>query len=249
MSLLNKKGYRIVFLATFIFGIYIETIIFFYFQTREINDLLINDFKVVVALKKNIDKTKIIDSLSVIKGVGKVDYFTSDDMLKKLDSEDKELSLSIRSMPVNPVPDIVEISPTQTVLGNIDGIVEEISKLDGIMDIRYKPDELVAIMHTLFYSKFLFLIIGLSLLTMVVIFFSGIYHVGVNNFFSSLKESLKWFINGILGVLTAMLCVYLIIYPIKYISAVWYWPSVVWHLFALISGGVMGWVLYQWKKN
>lgn len=249
MSLLNKKGYRIVFLATFIFGIYIETIIFFYFQTNKITKLLSDDFRIVVALKKNVDKSKIIDSLSNINGVSRTDYFTSDDMLKKLDSEDKELSLSIKSMPVNPVPDIVEISPTQSAMGNIDGMVGEISKLDGIMDIRYKPDELVAIMHTLFYSKLLFLIIGMSLLTMVAIFFSGIYHVGFNNFFSSLKESLKWFINGILGVLTAILCVYIIIYPIKYISVVWYWPSIIWHFFALVSGGIMGWVLYQWKKN
>lgn len=249
MSNYAKKGYRIVFLATLIFGIYFEAVSFFYFQTSKISKMLINDFRIVAALKKQASVEDTVKKISFINGITSVNFVKSEESLKRIQNEDNELYLSIKSMALNPVPDILEISVDPIFMGNIDVIVQKISDSEGVMDIRYKPDELVAILHTLFYSKFLFLIIGATIVIIGITVFSAVLHVGFSNFFVSIMESIKWFLNGMFGSLIAVVFIYILIYPIKYISPLWEWPSVPWHIITLLFGGLMGWVLYQWKRN
>ena len=249
MSGYAKKGYRIVFLATLIFGIYFEAISFFYFQTSKVSKMLLDDFRVIAALKKGADPNVVAKKIQSLAGISGAKYIRSEESLKKIEEEDRELYLSIKSMALNPVPDILEIEIDSLFLGNIDAIVENISALEGVLDIRYKPDELMAIMHTMFYSKFLFLIIGATVLITGVIALSAILHVGFSNFFVSVLESAKWFLNGMFGSAVAVIFIYIMIYPIKYISPLWEWPSIPWHLVTLVFGGLMGWVLYQWKRN
>ncbi|HOJ85314.1 MAG: permease-like cell division protein FtsX [Elusimicrobiales bacterium] len=249
MSNYAKKGYRIVFLATLIFGIYFEAVSFFYFQTSKISKMLINDFRIVAALKKQASVEDTVKKISLINGITSVNFVKSEESLKRIQNEDNELYLSIKSMALNPVPDILEISVDPIFMGNIDVIVQKISDSEGVMDIRYKPDELVAIMHTLFYSKFLFLIIGATIVIIGITVFSAVLHVGFSNFFASIMESIKWFLNGMFGSLIAVVFIYILIYPIKYISPLWEWPSAPWHIITLLFGGLMGWVLYQWKRN
>lgn len=249
MNSYSKKGYRIVFLATLIFGIYFETVSFFYFQTSKISQILLDDFRVIVALKKDADTDDVSKKLKSVSGVLNLNYIKSEDSLKKIQNEDNELYLSIKSMVSNPVPDIFEVEIEPLFIGNIDLIVEKISEINGVVDIRYKPDELIAITHIMFYSKFLFLIIGATVLIIGIILLSAILHVGFSNFFASVIESAKWFLNGMFGSAIAIVFIYIIIYPIKYISPLWEWPSVPWHVITLIFGGLMGWVLYQWKRN
>jgi len=244
-----KKGYRIVFLATLIFGIYFETIIFFYIQSNKISELLLKDFKVIVALKNQPDIEKITSQISQIIGIKQVKYIKSEESIKKIENEDKELYLSIKSMPLNPVPDIITLDIDPAFMGNINSIVDKVSTINGVSDIRYKPDEIIAIMHTIFYSKFLFLVIGATVVIISMTFLLAIIQVGASNFFTSLVESFKWFLNGMFGSVVSIIFVYIIIYPTKYISPLWEWPCALWHLIILLSGGIMGWVLHQWKKN
>jgi len=74
-------------------------------------------------------------------------------------------------------------------------------------------------------------------------------HVGVANFFGSVRNSFKWFSAGALGSVCAVFFTYTIVYPVKYLSPVWEWPSVAWHVFLVLSCGLLGWVLYQWKES
>jgi hypothetical protein len=159
------------------------------------------------------------------------------------------LYLSIKSMALNPIPDIIKIEVDPIFLGNIDMIVDTLSKNDSITDIRYKPDEVVAIMHIEFYKRLLFLIIGITVALVFVILVSAVLYVGVGGVLSSFGESVKWFFDGVFGSLCGILSVYFIVYPTKYISQLWYWPEFYYNLCVLISGGVVGWVLYQWKKS
>jgi len=244
-----KKGYRIVFLASFVIGIYFEIVIFFYFQARNISNILLNDFRVVVALKKNANPDEVKKKILKNKWVKSIEYLSYEKILSDLEKNDNLLYLSIKSMALNPIPNIIKIEIDPLFLGNIDVIVDTLSKNDSITDIRYKPDEVVAIMHTEFYKKLLFLIIGITIAVIFILFISGIMHVGISNFFSSANESLKWFLNGFLGSFFGVVAVYVIIYPVKYISQIWYWPSFYYHIIIFLSGGIIGWVLYQWKKN
>lgn len=245
----NKRGYRVVFLSTLIFSIYFETVSFFYFQTKEISKILLKDFRVVVSLKKDANLDDIMNKISALKGITGKKYVKSEENLKKIEEEDKDLYLSIKSMALNPIPDIIELEIDPLFLGNISYIVDDISKINGVMDIRYKPDEIVAIMHILFYSKFLFLIITSTIVIVGMTLILTILHSGISNFFASLFESVKWSFDGMLGSLGGILFIYIIIYPIRYLSPLWSWPSFYWHIITLLSGGLMGWILYQWKRN
>ena len=244
-----KKGYRIVFLASFIIGIYFEIVMFFYFQTRNISQLLLNDFRVVVALKKNAKLDLIKKRILENRWVKGIEYLSRDKILSELERTDNLLYLSIKSMASNPIPDILKIEIDPLFLGNIDTIVDTLSKEDDITDIRYKPDEVVAIMHAEFYKRLLFLVIGITIVLIFFIFVTGVLHVGVSNFFTSLNQSFKWFLNGFLGSALGVIGVYVMVYPVKYVSQIWYWPSFYYHLIIFLSGGVIGWVLYQWKRN
>jgi len=244
-----KKGYRIVFLSALIIGIYFEIVIFFYFQSKNISQLLLNDFRIVVALKKGTKPDEIKNSIMENNWVKNIEYVSSRSILNDLEKNDNLLYLSIKSMSLDPIPDILKIEVDPLFMGNIDSLVDILSKNENIIDIRYKPDEVVAIMHVEFYKRLLFLIMGLTFVVIGVIFISGVLHVGFENFFSSLRQSLKWFLNGFLGAFLGTVCVYIIVYPVKYISQIWYWAPFYYHIIVAFSGGVVGWVLYQWKKN
>lgn len=247
--ILGKKGYRIIFLATFLFGLYFETVLFLYFQIKSIKNVLVNDFVVIAALDSKSNPNKVKDEILKINGIENINYISSNDMLRKLENEDKDLYLSIKSMSINPIPDIMEIKLNESVLGNIDDMVAKISNIKDIIDIRYKPDEIVAIMHIIFYIKFLSLIISATLVVVGIIVFSSIGYFGLNSFVMAIKESFKWFLNGCFGVICAIIFVYTIIYPIKYISPLWQTVPYSWHVITLLCGGFVGMVLYQWKKN
>jgi cell division protein FtsX len=245
----TKKGYRIVFLATLIMGVYFEVVLFFYFQVRNISNLLLNDFRIVVALKKQSNVEDVKKKILENKWVKGIEYMSRDKILDDLEKTDNLLYLSIKSMALNPIPDIIKIEVDPVFLGNIDMIVDTLSKNDSITDIRYKPDEVVAIMHIEFYKRLLFLIIGITVALVFVILVSAVLYVGVGGVLSSFGESVKWFFDGVFGSLCGILSVYFIVYPTKYISQLWYWPEFYYNLCVLISGGVVGWVLYQWKKS
>lgn len=246
---LGKKGYRIIFLFTFLWGLYFETVLFLYFQIKSIKDVLVSDFVVIAALDSKSNPNAVKDEILKINGVENVNYVSSNDMLKRLESEDKDLYLSIKSMSINPIPNIMEIKLSELVLGNIDDMVDKISNIKDIIDIRYKPDEVVAIMHVIFYIKFLSVVISATLLIVGVIVFLAISYFGLNSFILVVRESFKWFLNGCLGVICSIAFVYTIVYPIKHISPLWQTVPYLWHIIILLCGGFIGMVLYQWKKN
>ncbi len=244
-----KKGYRIIFLVTLILGVYFEALIFFYFQTRKISEVLLDDFKIIIAISDKADKDKIIKEIISVKGVNGANFIPKEDILDQLEKEDNELYISIRSMKINPIPDIIEVKVDPLFVGSIDNIVDEISKVKGIFDIRYKPDELLALVHNLFYSRFLSLVIWVSILIVSFSVIIAIIYRGFSNFLNSLLDSFKYFLDGMLGAFVGIVFIYLTIYPIKYLSILWIWPELIWHIVTLIMGGLMGWVLFQWKKS
>lgn len=246
---IKRKGYRIIFLVTFLFSIYTSAILFLYFQAKTISNFLTSDFRIIVSLTDNASKQDVESKINSIKGVKSSTKVSSQTLLKKLEAEDKELYLSIKSLAKNPVPDIIEVELDLMYLGNVENIVNEISKINGVLDIRYRPDEIIAIMHSEFYSRFLFFVFGMSLVVIFLLILFSIIHIGINNFLISLVESSKWFLNGVLGGMIGILFVYIILFPMKNITPLWSWFKWYYSLAVIISCGFIGWVFYQWKKD
>lgn len=248
MTTIKRKGYRIIFLTTFLFSIYTSAILFLYFQAKTISSFLADDFRIIASLNDN-TPTDLEKRIASIKGVKNVLRVTSQTLLKRLETEDKELYLSIKSLAKNPIPDIIEVELDLMYLGNIENIVNEISKMNGVLDVRYRPDEIVAIMHSEFYSRFLFFIFGMSSIIIFLMILFSIIHVGFDNFLLSLTESSKWFLNGALGGIIGIVFVYTILLPMKNITTMWSWFKWYYSLAIILCCGFIGWVLYQWKKD
>ncbi|MCX7905341.1 MAG: permease-like cell division protein FtsX [Elusimicrobiales bacterium] len=244
----KRKGYRIVFLISLLFSIYTFSMLFLFFQAKNINKFLSEDFRIIVALSKN-SKQDVIQNISNIKGVKNSVFVSSDELMKRLEKEDIELYLSIKSLSKNPVPDIVEVEIDSMYLGSIELILNEISKINGVEDIRYRPDEIIAIMHSEFYSRFLLFVFGMSFFIIFLMIVFSIIHVGFGGFVLSLKESSKWFLNGVGGGFLGMIFVYLILLPLKYITPIWSWFKWYYSISIILSCGFIGWVFYQWKKD
>lgn len=245
---IKRKGYRIVFLMAFLFSIYTSAILFLYFQAKTISSFLTNDFRIIVSLTDNASPD-IENKINSIKGVKNSVKVSSQTLLKKLELEDKELYFSIKSLAKNLVPDIIEIELDLMYLGNVENIVNEISKINGVLDVRYRPDEIVAIMHSEFYSRFLFFVFGMSFIVIFLLVLFSVIHTGISNFWVSLTESSKWFFNGVLGGLIGIVFVYIILLPMKNITPLWSWFKWYYSLTILLSCGFIGWVFYQWKKD
>lgn len=244
-----KKGYRIIFLTSLLFAVLFECLIFMRSQIMKIEKLLREDFRVVLVLSSSDKKETVLEKVYALKGVKKAEIITSSQTLDRIKQEDKELYYSLSAVGRNPVPDIIEADLEDAALGNLETFSEEAIKIKGVEDVKYKLLEAYAIIHFSFYSNFLSVIISLTLLISALIVFTGIAHAGFTGFFSSLRNSMKWFSSGLLGAVCAVCFVYLVIYPVKYLSPVWAWPSYWWHFLLAAMCGLFGWVLYQWKKS
>lgn len=244
----KKKGYRIVFLVVFILALFFETLLFLATQVDNIKKLIENDFRIVLVTAKNKDIKAIKDSLAKIKGVKNIYYIPADETLQKIKSSDKELYASLANVGHSAVPDIIELEVDYTILSKIENFIDEVIKIDGIIDIKYKMLEAYALTHFSFYSNFISVVFSISYFVFAFLIVMGIMHCGIKNFFSSIRDSFKWFGAGFLGGLFAVVFFYFIVYPVKYLTPVWQWPSIFNHIAIVISCGLIGWVLHQWKN-
>ncbi len=247
MVITRRKGYRIAFLVCLLFSIYTSAILFMYFQARYINSFLLEDFRIIASLQTLNNKT--VYDISAIKGVKSVKIIKSDELMKRLESEDKELYLSIKSLSKNPVPDVAEIEVDDMYFGYVQSIASSISSVSGVEEVRYRPDELVAIMHTEFYMKFLMFVFAVSISVIFVMIVFSVFHIGFGGFVLSVIESSKWFLNGVVAGFCGVAFVYVILLPLKNLSVLWQWFD--WYYSALIiwCSGFIGWVFFQWKKD
>ncbi|MGC8866722.1 MAG: permease-like cell division protein FtsX [Elusimicrobiales bacterium] len=248
MIVKKSKGYRIAFLVSFLFSIYSSAILFMHFQARYVNGFLLNDFRIIASLSSIWDD-KTVSQISAIRGVKNVRVVKSEELMKRLESEDKELYFSIKSLSKNPVPDIVEIEVDDMYFGYAENIVKELSLVNGVEEIRYRPDELVAIMHTEFYMRFLMFVFSMSLSIIFLMILFSAFHSGFKGFISSVIESSKWFLNGVAAGAIGVIFVYIIVIPLKNLSVLWSWFEWYYTLCIIMCSGFIGWVFFQWKKD
>ena len=245
-----RKGYRIIFLAVFAISLLAEVLLFLFSQVKSINLMLKDDFRIVF-IKSEKTKLSVEDitvNLEKLEGVKEVVYVGREDRLKELSEADSDFSEIITLLGRNPIPDTFEIILDEALLGDLESWISIAWKTEGISDIKYKPLEAYVILHTLFYSHFIFIafiivILALIIMAIMVLMYKFTPHKTVKN----LKRDVKWFLAGSLGSGIAVFASYAIVYPIKYLSPIWSWPNPLWHLLIIFFGGFMAWTIHQWK--
>jgi len=123
-------------------------------------------------------------------------------------------------------------------------------RIPGVADVKYKPLEAYAIMHALFYGHLIRLSLALAFLAfMVTAAMVLTYRHTPASLAQALPADKPWFLSGAGGAAAAALAAYAVVYPVKYLSPVWVWPSPLWQAAVVICGALLGWVLFQWKNT
>ncbi|MCG2724649.1 MAG: permease-like cell division protein FtsX [Elusimicrobia bacterium] len=245
-----RKGYRIIFLAVFIVSLLTEVLLFLFSQIDNVNVMLKDDFRIVL-VKSEMTKVSTDDikgNLEKLEGVKEVVYVNRDERLRELIAANSDFSEIITLLGRNPIPDTFEIVLDDVFLGDLESWITLAWKTEGISDIKYKPLEAYIILHTLFYSHFIFISFVLAIIALIImVVMVLVYKFSPRKTIVTAKRDIKWFFAGSLGSFIAVFSCYAIVYPIKYLSPIWSWPNPLWHILIIFLGGFMGWTIHQWK--
>ena len=246
-----RKGYRVAFLLAFSAGLLAEMLLFMHAQMREISMILKEDFRIVVVRDEKAKTPADVTgaAIAAIKGTAQAVFVSRQDRLARLKAEEPELVSSVLPPGTNPMPDTWEVSIDEDVLGDMNAWTDAAWRVPGVADIKYKPLEAYAIMHSLFYGHLITLALALAFLTFMVLTAMVLTHGHTPaTLAASLGQDRVWFAAGAGGAAVSALAAYAIVYPVKYLSPVWVWPNPVWQLAVIASGALLGWVLFQWKN-
>ncbi len=246
-----RKGYRVAFLLAFSAGLLAEMLLFMHAQMREIAVLLKEDFRIIVVRddKSPQSAESTGAALAAIKGTARAVFISRDDRLARLKTEEGELVASVLPPGSNPMPDTWEISLDESVLGDMNAWTGAAWLLPGVADIKYKPLEAYAIMHSLFYGHLIKLTLALALLAFMLLTAMVLtYGHTPASLAASLSADKGWFLAGAAGAAISAVAAYAVAYPVKYLSPLWVWPNPFWQVGVIVSGALLGWVLFQWKN-
>ena len=247
-----RKGYRVAFLLAFSAGLLAEMLLFMHAQMREISALLKDDFRIIVVRDERSKEPPdtVGAALSAIKGTEQVVFVSRQDRLARLKADEPELVSSVLPPGTNPMPDTWEIVIAEEALGDMNAWTDAAWRVPGVADVKYKPLEAYAIMHSVFYGHLITLGLALAFLAFMVMTAMVLTHGHTPaGLAASLGEDKGWFLAGAAGGAASALGAYAVVYPVKYLSPVWVWPNPLWQAAVMLSGAMLGWVLWQWKND
>lgn len=247
----TRKGYRVAFLLAFSAGLMAEMLLFLQAQMHEVTALLKEDFRIVVVRDTRARETPeaIGAALSAIKGTEQAVFISRQDRLARLKAEEPELVSSVLPPGSNPMPDTWEIIMREDSLGDLNAWSDAAWRVPGVGDIKYKPLEAYAIMHSVFYGHLITLGLALAFLAFMImaamVFTHGHTPAAL---IGSLATDRVWFLAGAAGGVASALAAYVVVYPVKHLSPLWVWPNPVWQAAVAVCGALLGWVLCRWKE-
>ena len=247
-----RKGYRVAFLLAFSAGLLAEMLLFMHAQMREISLILKDDFRIIAVRDERSKETSeaVGAALSALKGSEQVVFVSRQDRLARLKADEPELVSSVLPPGSNPMPDTWEITIAEEALGDMNSWTDAAWRVPGVGDIKYKPLEAYAIMHSVFYGHLITLGLALAFLAFMIMAAMVLTHGHPPaSLAASLDADKRWFFSGAGGGAASVLAAYAVVYPVKYLSPVWVWPNPLWQAAMIVSGAVLGWVLCQWKND
>lgn len=247
-----RKGYRVAFLLAFSAGLLAEMLLFLQAQMREITVLLKEDFRIVVVRDERSKETTdaVGAALASLKGTEQAVFISRQDRLSRLKADEPELVASVLPPGSNPMPDTWEVIMKEESLGDLNAWTDAAWRVPGVSDIKYKPLEAYAIMHSVFYGHLITLGLALAFLSFMIMAAMTLTHGHTPaTLAASLGADRNWFLAGGGGGLASALAAYAVVYPVKYLSPVWVWPNPLWQVAVAVSGALLGWSLCQWKND
>lgn len=247
-----RKGYRVAFLLAFSAGLLAEMLLFLQAQMHEISVLLKEDFRIIVVRDERSRELpeNVGAALAALKGTEQAVFISRNDRLARLKAEEPELVAAVLPPGSNPMPDTWEVIMKEEALGDLNGWTDAAWRIPGVGDIKYKPLEAYAIMHSVFYGHLITLGLALAFLAFMVLTAMVLTHGHTPaSLAASLGADRIWFLAGAGGGAASALAAYAVVYPVKYLSPVWVWPNPLWQAAVIATGALLGWTLCQWKSE
>jgi hypothetical protein len=247
----ERKGRRVAFLAVFAGALMAEAILFMRVQSREISLILKDDFRIVAVKADRIkrDSAGMEEEFKALPGTAEVVFVSRAERLRRLKEEDPDLVGAVMNMASNPLPDTFEISLEEAALGDLAAWVESAWKINGVADLKYKPLEATAILHSLFYGHYLLVALTLSFVALVFMIIMAAFYGSGPALPANLWRDRGWFFNGFAASGLAACVSYALVYPVKYLSPLWLWPGALWQTAIIAVGGICSWAFFQWKNT
>ncbi|MBI5200859.1 MAG: hypothetical protein HY925_04660 [Elusimicrobia bacterium] len=232
-------------------GVVGETLLFLEAQTRRVENVLADDFRIVVFLageQPESQRNVLEDKLQALPGTAEVRYVSRDAALDTLRREDPELMKSIALLGENPLQSAFEARLDPESIARASQWADAAAKFPGVGDIRFKPMEVQAVVQCQFFVRFLRLAISLSAFFWLAGAAAGLWAA------MKLKEA-RGVVEGLpprLGLAAAgtaggMGLVLIAALPLKTAPAGWAAPAA-WAQFCLFIAGVLGALLaWDWS--
>lgn len=250
------RGHRVMFLLALCLFLLAQTVLFFRGQAKLITAMLKDDFKIILIVDDELPDSEIRALESKLMGVehlNDVKFVSRDESFALVQRQDPELAQTVLTFGQNPMPRYFAIKVDDVALGNI-GMWLQTSIMDGmkgISGVSYNPDAVYALLQAEFYSGLLSMVIAITAVAIIMLAFfvewSAAKHLPLNHRFG---HAVSWMMSGFLGALVSWLILWLMVYPMKHLSPMWWSAPVLWRQAGmLVCGAVLGWTMFRWKET
>ncbi|MCX5783494.1 MAG: hypothetical protein NTW04_03525 [Elusimicrobia bacterium] len=245
------RGYRAVFLISFCVSLLAMAVVFMKDQAESIHKILSGDFRVLVIMEGNVSPQDQAENiLRVTDGVAATASVSKADSLELVKSRDPELAKSISVVGENPMPEFFEIRVKDSVLYDIGAWLQNNilnGKVPGAAGVFYKPEQVYALQQLSFYRLFLYMVLGLFFVGFATFaLYCEVLGARKISFAVAFPQGIGKMVSGFAGAAAALGIFWLLIYPIKYLSPIWWSaPLIKWEAAIILEGALLGWALFR----
>ncbi|MDD4004690.1 MAG: permease-like cell division protein FtsX [Elusimicrobiaceae bacterium] len=250
------RGHRVMFLLSLCLFLLAQTVLFFRGQAKLITAMLKDDLKILLIVDDNVPDSRIKSLESKLFArdhVTYVKFVSRDESFALVQRQDPELAQTVLTFGQNPMPRYFSIKADDTALSNIGMWMQSaiMGRVEGISGVSYNPDAVYALLQAEFYSGLLSMVIAITAIAIILLAFfvelSAAKHLPLDYKFG---QAVSWMLSGFLGAISAWAILWVMVYPMKHLSPMWWSAPVLWRQAGMLAcGAVLGWTMFRWKET
>lgn len=225
-----------------------EGLLFTWAQSREIQETLSTDFRLLAFVPGDVAPERRDVIRELLEGdpdVVEARFVSKDQALAALGERDPELARSAAVLGRNPLPSAFELRLTVEGLGRLGDLARVAEKIPEISRIEYKSQQARAILEAQAYRKFVAVVLSLCLWVLAL----GAAYLVIPGL-AAPEEVLRWLRDaapamawGVIGAALGMGAVLALSIPIRPNASFWAWPPLWGQAAVAAAGALCGWML------
>lgn len=252
MSAEGKARLASLFTLAAAVGLAGETLLLAERHCSRLEQSLRDDFRVVLFLGAPMEEARakvIEEKLRSAPEVADVRYVSADDALAALKREDPELAESVALVSDNPLPAGFEVRPAPESFTHLGAWLDGAQRLAEWSDVRYKPDQVSAILRLRFYARLLRMTLSTLLCLAAGL---ALAVVGWPLVTAKSKPHHDWAVPvwwAAAGGATGAALALAIAWPLHRDELLWAWPQPLAQAALVAACAVLGWSPSLWRSD